>query len=175
MPRKPSYPHVLRTVRALRGLSQPALARLVGVEPITIRKIENGELKPSRKLANRLATETGVDPNQIIENFDPESPHPVMGHPEILTKQDWTTRKKPKLDEPTLKAIEREVKATADDVREMLKASVPKGSVWVLLHALRQALAELREEFRLPVKTEKFDRKAAMQAVAARRRERQSL
>jgi len=41
--------------------------------------------------------------------------------------------------------------------------------------ALRQAIAELREEFRLPVKTEKFDRRAAMQAVAARRRERQSL
>jgi transcriptional regulator with XRE-family HTH domain len=175
MPRKPSYPHVLRTVRALRELSQPALARLVGVEPITIRKIENGELKPSRKLANRLAIETGVDPNQIIENFDPQTPYPVMGHPEVLSKESWKTRREPKLDEPTLRAIEREVNATAIDLNEMLKASVPKGSVWVLVHALRQALAELKEEFGLPVKTDKFDPLKARAAATARKRERRSL
>ena len=92
MPRKPSNPHVLRTVRGWGKLSQPALARLVDVEPITIRKIENGDLKPSRKLAHRIATATGINPNQIIENFDPETPYSVMGPPEVLTEENWKTR-----------------------------------------------------------------------------------
>ena len=128
-----------------------------------------------RKLANKISIATAVDPQQLIENFDPETPYLVMAHPEKLTRKNAQARQKPKLDEPTLDVIDREVYVLAESMREMLRASVMKGSVWVLLHMLREAVAEAREEFKLPVRTERPNRAAIMQAVAARRRERQSL
>ena len=175
MPRPPTNIHVLQTARKILGLTQAHLALRVGVATVTIQKIEGGKMRLRRKLANKISIATAVDPQQLIENFDPETPYLVMAHPEKLTRENAQARQKPKLDESTLDVIDREVYVLAESMREMLRASVMKGSVWVLLHMLREAVAEAREEFKLPVRTERPNRAAIMQAVAARRRERQSL
>lgn len=77
--RKPSNPHILRTVRQeLRNhpygelLTQKQLAKRVGVSVETIKKIESGKLKISKPLAKRLAIATGVDPRALINNTEPE-------------------------------------------------------------------------------------------------------
>jgi hypothetical protein len=56
----------------------------------------------------------------------------------------------------------------------MLRASVFKGSVWVVWHALRQAVQEIRQEFNLPLPVEKADLRKMKKAEAARKRARQS-
>jgi transcriptional regulator with XRE-family HTH domain len=146
MPRKPGNPHVLRTIRARHELSQPALARLVGVEAITIKKIESGQLKLSRKLAHRISIATGADPQQLIDNFEPQTPYLVGAHPEELTRESVQARRKPKL-----KDVDEAARILGQAIQEMLRASVRKGSIWVLWYALRQAIQELSEEFDLPV------------------------
>ncbi len=60
MPRR-TREHPLRRARKILGLSQAKLARLVGCKPISIRMIENGRLKMSHKLENRVVFETGFD------------------------------------------------------------------------------------------------------------------
>ena len=146
MPRRPTEPHVLRTVRARHGLSQLALARLVGVETVTIKKIEGDQLKLSRKLAHRISIATGADPQQLIDNSEPETPYMVGAYPEELTRERFQARQQPKL-----KDVEEAGRILAKAIQQMLRDSIPKGSVWVLWYALRQAIQELREEFDLPV------------------------
>jgi transcriptional regulator with XRE-family HTH domain len=175
MPRKPSNPHVLRTARTILGFTQRRLAQRVGKAVITIQKIESGQIKPSRKLANRLSIETGVDPKQLMENFEPETPYVVMAHPEMLTLEKFKTRKKLTLNETTVPAIEREVDILAKSIRQMLMASVEKKCLWVVCYALRQAFEDLRNEFALKLKAEKPDLAKMRKAETARRRERQSL
>ena len=50
-----SFGHWLKQQRKARDLSQAELAKLVGCATITIRKIEAGELRPSRQVAERMA------------------------------------------------------------------------------------------------------------------------
>src|SRR5262245_37815233 len=50
-----SFGFRLKQRRRTLDLTQNDLARLVGCAPVTIRKIEAGELRPSRQVAERLA------------------------------------------------------------------------------------------------------------------------
>ena len=151
MPRKPTKIHVVRTARTIWGLKQKQLAQQAGVGVETIKRIENGSLKPSKDLALRLAAILAIDPEQIRENFDAETPYLFMGHPEVLTKEAVKARRKKKLDEAALETVERQVEIAANSIRQMLLANVPKSSspgVWL---AVCQALQKVREEFNLPV------------------------
>src|SRR5260370_12021529 len=74
MPRPPSTPHVLRTARKIRGLTQEKLAQAVGVATITIKEIEAGKPKLSSRLAPRISIATRLDTRQLIENSRPNAP-----------------------------------------------------------------------------------------------------
>ena len=47
------------------GKTQPQMAALLGVAEVTVRKIENGALELSQRLAQRLMIVTGVDPDSL--------------------------------------------------------------------------------------------------------------
>src|SRR5512135_1633072 len=52
---EPPFGHDVRSRRRGWGLTQDELARRVGCAPITIRKIEHDEMRPSVQIAERLA------------------------------------------------------------------------------------------------------------------------
>jgi len=54
MPRPPKFQHPLRKIRAIAGLTQIELARLVGVSKETIEKVENDKLSISERLGLKL-------------------------------------------------------------------------------------------------------------------------
>jgi putative transcriptional regulator len=59
--------NTLREARAERGLTQEALADLVGVTRKTINTVERGRFVPSTILALRLARALGVPVEQLFE------------------------------------------------------------------------------------------------------------
>jgi len=147
MPRKPGKPHVLRTVRTKLGISQAELAARVGVTAIAIKMIEGGRLKLSPKLANQLAIYLQVNPEQLIENYEPGTPRDALGDPWI--PETFKAGRK-----PTKTEIKKETKTNARLIEALLLDSVRQGSFYVVSYALRVALAQLRNDFNLarPVK-----------------------
>lgn len=59
MPRPPKNNSALRNVRNAAGLTQKELARRIGVNDVTIQKIENDKITMSRPLAYRLKSQLG--------------------------------------------------------------------------------------------------------------------
>ncbi len=55
MTEKPSFGQLVKAHRQELGLSQDELARRVGCAPVTLRKIEENDLRPSVQVAERLA------------------------------------------------------------------------------------------------------------------------
>ena len=55
MTQAPTFGEILRERRSLLGLTQAELARRAGCAPITIRKLEGDNLRPSVQLAELLA------------------------------------------------------------------------------------------------------------------------
>ena len=55
----------LRIARATRGLSQPALARMAGINVCTVSSIENQKHKPTRRTRQRIAEALGA-PEHLI-------------------------------------------------------------------------------------------------------------
>jgi predicted ATPase/DNA-binding XRE family transcriptional regulator len=89
----------LRQRRRILDLTQQALADKVGIARITLRRIENGTLKPSKELTTQLLKTVGVSqiewekwirfargetklPSQMVSNFDPP---PKNNLPAFLT------------------------------------------------------------------------------------------
>lgn len=54
----------VRTSRRELGLTQEEFARLVYCAPITLRKIEHDQLRPSRQLAISILEKVGVPPEE---------------------------------------------------------------------------------------------------------------
>ena len=67
MPETPR-PHVLRWIRETLDLTQAELAGRIGAAEQTLRAIEAGRLKFSRKFAARLAEQTGLDTERLMRN-----------------------------------------------------------------------------------------------------------
>src|SRR5437764_8914808 len=67
MPRKPSFCHPLRDLRAILGkeYTQKKLSRHLGVSEVAIKRIENGTLRLSTEMKGRIAAFTGVDAESI--------------------------------------------------------------------------------------------------------------
>src|SRR5881398_1054773 len=60
MSRAESFGRMVRERRRALDLTQDELARRVGCAPVTIRKIEYDELRPSQQIAERLAMALAV-------------------------------------------------------------------------------------------------------------------
>jgi DNA-binding XRE family transcriptional regulator len=157
MPRPPSHPlHVLQTVRDRLDLTQEQLAKAVGVKTVTIRKIESGKLKPGKDLAFRIMCETELDPDQLMENFEPEKPRRVMrcdpdkltSDPDEVTKESYQAFKN--LPGPDDKRVEEQIELWSRDIRQMSKAVAQRGKFDVFRVALSRALGELCKDFDLP-------------------------
>lgn len=138
MPRPPSVPHVLRTARKIRGLTQEALARRVRVATITIKQIESGRIKLSRQLAHRISIVTRLDTQQLLDNSEPDSPK--------LHPDHWT-------EPPTQEEIDRETKLLSDGIKlGLLSRANTRTEFWVLRYAINQALGNLGKEFGKQIK-----------------------
>src|SRR5262245_47362281 len=59
-PATPSFGEWVRRKRQLLDMTQATLAHRVGCAPITIRKIESDERRPSRQMAARLALSLAI-------------------------------------------------------------------------------------------------------------------
>ncbi|MDW8234836.1 MAG: helix-turn-helix transcriptional regulator, partial [Roseiflexaceae bacterium] len=57
-----SFANMVRQRRKALDLTQADLARVAGCAVVTIKRIERGTLRPSRLLAERLATALAVSP-----------------------------------------------------------------------------------------------------------------
>jgi len=58
----------IRELREAKGLTQEALAEIVGVDRTTITKIENETSKPSVETAKKISKVLGFDWTQFFEN-----------------------------------------------------------------------------------------------------------
>ena len=67
MPRKPSFNHPLRDLRAILGneYTQKKFSRELGVSEVAIKRIENGTLALSMEMKARIAGVTGVDAESL--------------------------------------------------------------------------------------------------------------
>ncbi len=68
MPQRPALRHVLGKIRLACGLSQKELAKLLGVAPITIQKIDQGVLQLSPDLAGKAENELDVAAGWLLAN-----------------------------------------------------------------------------------------------------------
>jgi len=66
MPRKPRFSHPVRQVRTCLGHSQQSFAKLVGCSSITVQRIENGNLKLSKKLAYKISEATAANARSLL-------------------------------------------------------------------------------------------------------------
>ena len=60
----------LKEFRRQTGLTQEALADLVGVHPLTISHFECGRVEPSLDTLRRLAAALGVQPGDLLNQPD---------------------------------------------------------------------------------------------------------
>jgi len=153
MSTKPEPVHVLRTVRKLYGLSQQKLATLAGCSLAAIKQIETGRLRPGPDLADRIRMQTGLDPDQLIENSSPETPVDVMGIP--LSKETLEWMEEVREESQTRQQVDESLRHFYAVMELLFDASTIKGKLWALRPALRSALNKLIKDFDLK---EDFDR-----------------
>ncbi len=96
----PPFSHWLKKRRQQLDLTQADLARRAGYATVTLRKLESGELRPSRQLADRLADYLDVPTDQRKAFVDfatgaashhpphnlPAPPNPLIGRARELTE-----------------------------------------------------------------------------------------
>lgn len=58
----------LRQQRKTLDLTQAELAHQIGCAPVTVKKIESGVLRPSKQIAERMATVLAIEPS-ILASF----------------------------------------------------------------------------------------------------------
>jgi transcriptional regulator with XRE-family HTH domain len=65
-----THPHVLRDLRGTIGQTQAQLAQMIGVQPITINRIENGSLKMSSRVGALIYLATGISVSELAKGSD---------------------------------------------------------------------------------------------------------
>lgn len=78
---------VCRELRRRAGLSQRALARLAGVTPATVARIEKGRMEPTLSLLTRIVRATGYDLRVTLAERDPDERKARL-HAESLTDEE---------------------------------------------------------------------------------------
>jgi transcriptional regulator with XRE-family HTH domain len=146
MARPPTHRHILREIRNIVGWSQQELAQRLGVSEITINRIENGQLKVSKRIALRAYSLTGVSYQDILEN--------KAGIPE--TREGALTRE-------SIQRLARQAKElTFDQVATVIDNHTyhlellfdathefKPQKIWALDAAISEALNSVAEEFEL--------------------------
>lgn len=61
-----TFSHLLKAIRQESNLTQPELAKVLGVSPILISMVETGGKEPSKKLVNKLSKALDVHPIAIM-------------------------------------------------------------------------------------------------------------
>jgi transcriptional regulator with XRE-family HTH domain len=162
------------------GLTQEQLAKAVGCSASMIQKIILGKKKLPKDLAIRIMCETGLDPDQLMESFDPkafdrneikksgldadefiksiekefmesiQNPSRANSCPEEVTKETYEALTLKNLSRPDDKRVEEQIELWSGDIRQMSKAVAQHGKFDVFRYALSRALGELRKDFDLP-------------------------
>src|SRR5439155_3753099 len=138
MPRKPTQKHPIRDLRAIIQKSQKAFAQMIGINPGTLKRIENNDpkLKLSRRIATRIFAETGADIDSLLRGklrpavrakFEPEY------------SENFYRRWK----EEHFRADEQTAKEGTDSFAwwagVLLRAAVRKRRFWQVLQTLKEA------------------------------------
>jgi len=146
MPRKPTKKHPIRDLRAIIDKSQKGFAQTIGINPGTLKRIENNDLKLSRKIATRIFAETGADIDSLLRG---ELRPAVRAKLEREYSEKFYSRWK-----------EQHFRADEETAREgtesfawwagvLLRASVRKRRFWQVLQTLKEMLNECRGDFGL--------------------------
>jgi transcriptional regulator with XRE-family HTH domain len=159
---KSNLKHPVAVLRNLIGLGQKELAELVGYSTITIQSIELGKLGLSRALAERIAEETGVDPNWLLANDVKKPIVDYLGYP--YTKMTYQVARLEATDEmafaPDWTPIKRALFNVAQAISAIFSLSIEaaqKGKSRFVQFRLAQSLRDLKEEmgFTRPLAIEK--------------------
>jgi transcriptional regulator with XRE-family HTH domain len=146
MPRKPTQKHPIRDLRAIINKSQKAFAEIIGINPGTLKRIENNDLKLSRKIATRIFAETGADIDSLLRG---ELRPAYRAKLEREYSENFYRRWK----EQHFRADEETAKEGTDSFAwwagVLLRASVRKRRFWQVLQTLKETLNECRGDFGL--------------------------
>jgi DNA-binding XRE family transcriptional regulator len=147
MTTKPMPLHVLRTLRKRCGLSQAKLAGMVGASLTAIKQIETGRLRPSPMLAHRVYMQTGLSPDQLLENSFPETPFHAMGME--ITKETFQATQKHHQESQTQEQVDQSLRHFEAALRVLLDAGTREGKLWALRPALQNAITKIIGDFGL--------------------------
>ena len=144
MPRKSHSQHPLNALRRTLGLSQTALARLIGVTPCAVKRIENGRLKISRDFVARLFLATG---SVILET--PGGLRTITWTGERYTRQSfelWKAELQP--NSAVASALSAQLVRWIEIL--MLASARPgAGKTVQVFHAVLQSLQSISEQFKM--------------------------
>lgn len=159
MARPASTYHPLREIRRILGLSQKRFAEAISIAPVTLKKIENGDLKLSDEVASRIFAETEVPlwrlDGQKLSRLGKDTPLTTWdGRP--LSREQYEERKRSGALIP-LERIDRIVQDLAFHIQVLLDAACastpPKAQL--VFGALQTELNQIKTEFRLDAQVEK--------------------
>ena len=142
MPREPTQKHPIRDLRAIIQKSQKAFAQTIGINPGTLKRIENNDLPLSRKIAMRIFSETGTNVDHLLRGQLRDE----LGRG---YKDDFYAKWKKRYlraDEGTAKE---RTTAFAWWVEVLLRAAARKRRFWQVLGTLNETLDECRTTFGL--------------------------
>jgi transcriptional regulator with XRE-family HTH domain len=165
--------HVLARVRTACGLTQNDLAKLLEISAISVQRIEQGTLKLSEELANRIQDKLDVSAEWLLAN-DSKIP-PLSSRNAYWTKElyEFVQGQHFVVTETRLSGkpgaiqvhIDRTPQELADKLTDwyiamyqatiaaLLKAAEGSPRQGILIHRLNQALAELQKDFDLDMDT----------------------
>jgi len=149
MPRQPSKKSPIRQLRAIIGKTQSEFAKSIGVSPSALKRIENKDLKLSRKIAQRIEAEAGADKTKLLSG----QLRDVLG--KTYTAQFYAKWKKHRTYQDPAIASEH-AKRLGWWIEILLRASAvgSKRRLWQVRDALYDALSTCYSDFDLqrPVK-----------------------
>lgn len=153
VPRKPKTRHPLRNVREAAGLTQPQLAKRVGVSAVTIEKIENGTKALSEQLARKLGMQLGCHisikrnaegkrswcvSDQMSHGYGQSSPY---------TREDFVAYERKRQNPPV--AADRLGKNLGAAILLLLKSAERSGRLAVLSLEIDEKIRDLMTSFKL--------------------------
>jgi DNA-binding XRE family transcriptional regulator len=142
MPRKPTQKNPIRDLRGIIQKSQKAFAQIIGINPGTLKRIENNDLDLKRRIAARIFAETGA-------NVD----HLLRGQLRDEFGRKYTDDFYAKWKERYLRADESYAKGSAIRFARwleiLLRGAARKRRFWQVLGTLNEAMNECCEKFGL--------------------------
>lgn len=151
MPRKASFNHPLRDLRAILGkeYTQKKLSRELGVSEVAIKRIENGTLRLSTEMKARIAGVTGVDAESLDSGKFTIASRPFSRAAFHLYRLSSRTRKMGE-DKAELSPYEVNAQLNAiEEMRALTNAAADKNKFHVVLFLWDEWLHRTIENFGL--------------------------